>query len=398
METKLENRTLIICLEGRIDTNNAAETEQKIFSVVEEKKGDTEKVKVDAGKLEYISSAGLRVLMKLRKSLGYPLEVLNVSRDVYDIFETTGFTELLDVKKALREISVEGCEFIGQGAYGKVYRIDQETIAKMYKPQIPLSFVEKEREVSQKAFLLDVPTAISYDVVKCGDCFGVVYELVNAQTVANVIKNDRSLVPAMAARCAKLLKKLHDTEVPQDASLPARKQNFYDWVENISEFLTGEEKEKIISFIDSIPERRSFLHGDFHAKNIMLQNDELVLIDIGDAAYGHPVFDIATQILAYIIMPSAPNRTKEEVEHYLGFSADDVEKYWGAFCCAYFEVTPEKIGEITQKYLPYAMLLSAFHSYMITGMDNKEALKLRIDAIVKGRLLPAIETVQPLDF
>jgi uncharacterized protein (TIGR02172 family) len=396
MKTKSENGILVLYLEGRIDTNNAAETEKEIFSAVEEKKDDTEKVKIDAGNLEYISSAGLRVLMKLRKSLGYPLEVTDVSRDVYDIFETTGFTELLDVKKALREISVEGCEFLGQGAYGKVYRIDSETIAKIYRPEISLSFVEKERDVSQKAFLLDVPTAISFDVVKCGDCFGVVYELVDAQTVANVINIDRNLVPEMAGRCAKLLKKLHNTEVSKDSSLPARKQIFYDWVEDISEFLTGEEKEKIVFFIERIPERRSFLHGDFHAKNIMLQNDELVLIDIGDAAYGHPVFDIATQILAYVLMPAMPNRPKEETEHYLGFNADDVGKYWGSFCCTYFEVTPDRIGEITQKYMPYAMLLMAFHSCMVSGM-NKETIQPRIDAIVRGRLLPALDAAQPLD-
>lgn len=225
----------------------------------------------------------------------------------------------------------------------------------------------------------------------------MVYELVNAQTVANVIKNDRDLVPEMAGRCAKLLKKLHDTEVAQDDEIPDRKQNLYDWLEGIAEFLTAEEKEKIRSFIERIPECRSFLHGDFHAKNIMLQNGELVLIDIGDAAYGHPVFDIATQILAYVIMPSMPNRPKEDTERYLGFHAEDVGKYWGAFCCTYFEVTPDRIGEITQKYLPYATLLMAFHSSMISGAD-KEVLRARVEGLVRGRLLPAIDTAQPLDF
>ena len=114
--------------------------------------------------------------MKLRKSLDKPLPMINVSRDVYDILETTGFTELLEVKKALREVSVEGCELIGAGGYGKVYRIDPETIVKIYNPGISLEFVEQERRTSQKAFLMGVPTAISYDVVKCGDCCGVVYE------------------------------------------------------------------------------------------------------------------------------------------------------------------------------------------------------------------------------
>ena len=75
MKTTKQNETLTIFLEGRIDTNNAAETEKVIFEQIEEKGTEIEWVEVDAGNLEYISSAGLRVLMKVRKRLGYPLAV-----------------------------------------------------------------------------------------------------------------------------------------------------------------------------------------------------------------------------------------------------------------------------------------------------------------------------------
>ena len=127
------------------------------------------------------------MLIKLRKLAGAPVKIINVSQDVFSILEVTGFIELFDVKKKLREVSVEGCEFIGSGGYGKVYRLDSETIVKLYNPGIGLEFVEQERNNSQKAFLMGVPTAISYDVVKCGECFGVVYEMLNAKTVAKII-------------------------------------------------------------------------------------------------------------------------------------------------------------------------------------------------------------------
>ena len=86
---------------------------------------------LDASQLEYISSAGLRVLLKLAKAVG-DVTVNNVSSDVYEIFSVTGFTEILNVKKALREVSIEGCEMIGAGGYGSVYRIDAETIVRVY--------------------------------------------------------------------------------------------------------------------------------------------------------------------------------------------------------------------------------------------------------------------------
>ena len=103
MKTKTENRTLTIFLEGRIDTNNAGEVEREISEAVGNRDDSVEHVVMDAGALEYISSAGLRVLMKLRKELKEPLRISEVSRDVYEIFETTGFTELFDIRKALRE-------------------------------------------------------------------------------------------------------------------------------------------------------------------------------------------------------------------------------------------------------------------------------------------------------
>lgn len=69
---------------------------------------------LDTSRLEcdYYSSAGLRVLMKLRKQAKKALPVYNVSPEVYEIFDVTGFTDLLDVHKALRKVS-EDNDIIG---------------------------------------------------------------------------------------------------------------------------------------------------------------------------------------------------------------------------------------------------------------------------------------------
>ena len=98
MKTTTENKTLTVFLEGRIDTNNAAQTESEIFAAVDGVSGAD--IIIDAEKLEYISSAGLRVLLKAQKSKNIPITISNVSRDVYDIFDTTGFVDLLDEKGA----------------------------------------------------------------------------------------------------------------------------------------------------------------------------------------------------------------------------------------------------------------------------------------------------------
>ena len=89
---RTDNEILYIALEGRIDASNSAEAEKKIFEI---KAANPDKhVVLDADYLEYISSAGLRVVLKLRKECP-KLAIINVSPDVYEIFDMTGFTDMV---------------------------------------------------------------------------------------------------------------------------------------------------------------------------------------------------------------------------------------------------------------------------------------------------------------
>lgn len=397
MRTELQGDVLTLFVEGHVDSKNAASFEADVMAALDAASGAS--VVFDLDGLEYVSSAGLRVFMKAMRRTDGNLRVINASPDVYDVFDMTGFVELMDIKKRLREISVEGCELIGQGGFGKVYRLDQETIAKVYNPAVSLEFVEHERNVSQKAFLMGVPTAISFDVVRCGDCYGVVYEMLDAKTVAQLIDADPSRVPELAGGSARMLKELHAIVPGAGAGLPDRKRQFLDWIDSLSEFITDEEEARLRSFIGDIPDRDTFLHGDYNSKNIMLLNGEFQLIDIGDASVGHPIFDIAGLMLAYIILPNAQGgRSAEERRGLLGFDFDLAPKVWGTMCATYFGLpTQDEIAEKTKRLMPYTLLLMVYQALRIVG-DDREAKRLRVDALLRGRLLPAIENVAPLDF
>ena len=397
MKTTLTDGVLTLYPQGHIDSKNAAGFEREALAAVDDAQAAS--IVVDAAELAYVSSAGLRVFMKLAKRANGTLQVLNASQDVYEIFEVTGFTALFDVKKRLREVSVEGCELIGQGGYGRVYRIDDETIVKVYNPGISLAFVEQERDTSQKAFLMGVPTAISYDVVRCGDCYGVVYEMLNAKTTAQIIEADPSAIPQVSAGSAKLLKELHNIEPDPSAGLPNRKRQFLDWVDSLHDYITPEETDKLNAFIDSIPDRSSFLHGDYNAKNIMLHNGEFQLIDIGDASVGHPVFDIVGLMLIYIILPNSQGgRSAEERRGLLGFDFDLAPQVWGVMCATYFGLSSqEEIAAKTQQLMPYCLLLMTYQAMRIVG-DDQNLIQVRVDKVLRERLMPAIEHAAPLDF
>ena len=113
LEYRTDKDIIYINVDGKIDATNAPEFEEKINQVLEANKGMH--TVLDADNLEYISSAGLRVILRLRKA-DPGLAIINVSPDVYNVFEMTGFTEMIKVEKTYPRISLEGCEFIAKGA------------------------------------------------------------------------------------------------------------------------------------------------------------------------------------------------------------------------------------------------------------------------------------------
>ena len=122
LEYRTDKDILYINIDGKIDATNAPEFEEKINEIIKANQGMH--TVLDADNLEYISSAGLRVLLRLRKA-DPDLAVINVSPEVYSVFEMTGFTEMMKIEKTYPRISLEGCEFIAKGANGAVYRLWQ---------------------------------------------------------------------------------------------------------------------------------------------------------------------------------------------------------------------------------------------------------------------------------
>ena len=95
IKKELKDNNLVITLEGRLDTSTAPSLEAELK--------DLEKVTslvIDMEKLAYISSAGLRVLLKAQKIMNKQGSMLikNVSQEIKDILEVTGFDEILNIE------------------------------------------------------------------------------------------------------------------------------------------------------------------------------------------------------------------------------------------------------------------------------------------------------------
>ena len=88
---------LIFELDGRLDTTTSVELDKRF----KEEKIEEKVVVLDFKKLEYISSAGLRVLLAIKKNLdanGKSLEIHNINDVVKEVFNVTGFINILNIK------------------------------------------------------------------------------------------------------------------------------------------------------------------------------------------------------------------------------------------------------------------------------------------------------------
>lgn len=312
----------------------AAQAEEEIQKLEAQDHG---KVVLDAEKLEYISSAGLRVILRLRKQEP-ELAIVNASPGVYEIFEMTGFTEMMPVSRAYRRVSVDGCEVIGQGANGKVYRLDPETIIKVYLNPNSLPDIHRERELARKAFVLGIPTAIPYDVVKVGDGYGSVFELLNAKSFGSLIAEHPEEMDKYVKMYVDLLKKIHGTEVhPED--LRDMKESVVGWVEVLKGYLPDEQYGKLHRMVEEIPDDNHMIHGDYHVKNVMLQNGETILIDMDTIRRGNPVFEFASIYLAYVGFGELDD---SNIEKFLGITYETAGQVWKRTLRYYFETEDEE--------------------------------------------------------
>ena len=333
---RLDKDILYIAVEGRIDASNAAAAEEKIFSIKKDNPG--KHVVVDADKLEYISSAGLRVILKLRKEEP-TLAIINVASDVYEVFDMTGFTDMVTVEKAYKRMSVEGCEFIAKGANGAVYRYDAETILKTYFAKDALPEIKQERENARKAFVLGINTAIPYGIVRVGDGYGTVTELLDATSVTKLIRANPDDLTQAAKYYVDMLKNIHSTQV-EDGEVPDMKETALAWADFVAEHIPEDQGKKLRALVEAVPKQNTLMHGDYHTNNIMVQNGEPLLIDMDTLCMGHPVFELGSMFNAFVGYSELDH---QNILDFFGYSFETAGKFWNLALKMYLGTEEETV-------------------------------------------------------
>lgn len=378
----------VLRLCGRIDSSNAEASEKLMLSLLPSPVPDT--LVIDASDLEYISSAGLRILMRLRKQTNKKLPITETAQPIYEIFEVTGFTELFDISKKMRRISVDGCEIIGRGFYGTVYRIDEETIVKVYKSADSLSMIQNEKRLARLALIAGVPTAISYDIVRVGDSYGSVFELLRAKNFNDLLIEHPEDTDIIIRQYAEFMHLVNSRTV-EDGSLGSAKQKFLGYLDTASRFLTPQLTAKLRALFEAVPEMPNIVHGDSQMKNIMLTDGEPMLIDMDTLSAGHPIFDIQSVYITYFAFEEDD---PENSMSFLGVPQATAERVWERFVGDYFGSEDQTaIGKLRDKIT----LVGCVRFLFLIADDDSELTRTRVSRTV-SRLTELIEKVTDLTF
>ena len=381
MRFELKEKTLTLFLEGELNSYNADNIEKEIDNILKEQTFD--KLVLDFSHISYISSAGLRIVLKLKQKYN-KVSIVETSLEVYDIFQMTGFTNIMDIKKGLKRVYISGAEVVGTGYYSTVYRVDKDTIIKVFNRVSDPAQIERELTLAKEAFVLGIPTAISFDIVRVDDKLGVRFEMLDCESLKNMVIKYPDRMHEFLEKYAHLLKQMNTTEC-NSSIVPDMKQAYLTKLEKIEEYLPKDTYAKLVKMFKAIPERKTLIHGDCHFKNIMVQKDELLLIDMDTLSVGYPIFELAALYAPYVAFnEDDPGNSLR----FFGIKDEDGARLYDALINLYFgkddPVIKDKI-----KIVGYV--------HMIRWNRNNEPENTKRLEGCKERLLKLLEKYDDLD-
>ncbi len=382
MEAIINGDALSLSLEGELNSVNAEAVEKEILAAIKGKKFTT--LFLDLSKMTYVSSAGLRVILKLKQAYGNVV-LTEVPPSIYDVLQMTGFTDIMEVHKAFLRIDVTGAEVVGEGYFSTVYRIDKDTIVKVFNRTSDTAQIQRELSLAKQAFILGIPTAISYDIVKVGDKLGVRFEMLDCDSLKNLYKKHPERYEELTKKYVELLRTINTTESTSE-DLPSVSHYYFHKLEKAKDLIGAKAYKKLLGMLKALPDPHTFVHGDCHFKNIMVQNGELILIDMDTLGYGNPLFELAAIYAPYCAFEEDDPGNSER---FLGVPGDFCQKLFLDLLKGY--LGKEDIAQDLDK----VRLACYLHMVWWTLVNTPDDL-VRLNGN-KERLLKLLETVDDLN-
>ncbi len=326
----------------------------------------------------YLSSAGIRTVLMAHKSMlqaqGSMLAA-NVPPEIVSIFDLTGLSQIITIKKKLREISIDGVELLSAGVCGECYRLDPETVVKLYREGVDQETAEREKQYARAAFVMGIPTAISYDLVACGSRSGIVYEMLDAELLSGLIRNDVSNVDRYAKTLSDIAKTIHAAE-GDPSVLPNLKTSFRGYLQKMQGYLADSDIQLLADKLETLPDAATCVHFDLHTSNVMIRKGEPVIIDMGDFSIGSYLFDIGLLYFIYGLPELGISMLATRIPADVGL------EFWNCFEKHYFADRSEEEHDLFRNNRYFLASLRLIFSITFLPLLRAASIRMLQDTIL----------------
>lgn len=259
-------------------------------------------------------------------------------------------------------INLNDWEEFGGGFTAKSYyhKTDDSVMMKLYAPFMPPEEGYNELCCAEEVYKMGIPTAKSLEYVTDGTRFGAIFERVkNKKSIARLLADDPEHLDSYAKILATELKKLHSMKCTSDYFPDVAER----MISNISkaEFIPKKDRDQAIDIIRNTPKCNTCLHGDMHIGNMIIADDKPLFIDLGDFAWGNPLFDLGQ---LFFSSHSVDEKITMNLYH---ITTETYKRFWDKFAEYYFE----DLTDLDAKLLPYKYLTVVKYSAKIGNIQDE---------------------------
>jgi len=332
---------------------------------------------VDCAELMMISTAGAETIDRLLETYDFRLDNLNFDCSVS--LRLSGVIAALGNSKPLPRLDITGCRKIAEGANGRIFSVNSEQIAKVFKRHVNFDDIQRERVIMRNALVAGIPCPISFGYADVEGNIALVMEMIHSDAMIDLYRRGEC-DDDMMKRYVELLYTLHHTG--DDYHLSMFPKNGFEKdvlrkADLVDPYLGPAYRGLCRKMVESLDEPEVLIHGDIQPSNVLMCGDELILIDFDTFSTGKVIFDLAA---LYRTMVAFSYAVGEESNVFLKLSLASSEEFWKRFLAAYYKDQPAEyvlLRENQCKVIAYVMMLS----FMAKREYPKDALARTVAAI-----------------
>lgn len=182
---------------------------------------------------------------------------------------------------------------IGHGLCAEVFAWGSDQVLKLFFDWAKPDWVRHEAEVGAIVHEAGIPAPAVYGIVEENGRHGILYQKINGKSMLSLMEANPRLIVHYMKQLARIQAEIHKVRAPW---IPGQKGFLTDAIQESAPLLQ-DRTEKIIKFLERLPDDTQVCHGDFHPDNIIMAEEKAFVIDWSNASSGNALGDVARTYL-----------------------------------------------------------------------------------------------------